>query len=290
MGGGEMTEQEKHKKQEYSTSINGDAKGPVISGQFMGAVATHGGKSIDLRGSTGVAIGEGATSIVNQHFPGQISNPKPSFFVPFASNQNFVGRKQHLEQIHTMLQNAKESHLKPLALTGMAGVGKMQLAVEYAYRFQKSYPHGVYWINAARNWQTELAIVAESIGIRVQSGFSVADYHLLLAIEFTKFLNENPGSLLIFDNVSDPRELLTPKPGVVIAQLECKILITTRRKNLNRKHFQIMEVGTLSRTHVWSCFTLEIHGELIQGQYKKAIRKEKQQSPSANFWDICLWQ
>ena len=51
--------------------------------------------------------------------------------------------------------------VRPAALTGMGGVGKTQLAVEYAYRYRNAYPDGTYWVNAAESWQGELAALAE---------------------------------------------------------------------------------------------------------------------------------
>ena len=35
-------------------------------------------------------------------------------------------------------------------VTGMAGIGKTQLAVKYIYRYRDHYPDGIYWLNAAR--------------------------------------------------------------------------------------------------------------------------------------------
>ena len=39
--------------------------------------------------------------------------------------------------------------IRPAGLTGMGGIGKTQLAVEYVYRHRGDYPDGIFWIDAA---------------------------------------------------------------------------------------------------------------------------------------------
>ena len=42
--------------------------------------------------------------------------------------------------------------IRPAGLTGLGGIGKTQLAVEYCYRYRDAYPGGVFWLNAAGEW------------------------------------------------------------------------------------------------------------------------------------------
>ena len=50
--------------------------------------------------------------------------------------------------------------IKAAGMYGTGGIGKTQLAVEFAYRYRFYFPGGVYWLNAAENWQKELEIFA----------------------------------------------------------------------------------------------------------------------------------
>src|SRR6185295_4507215 len=56
--------------------------------------------------------------------------------VPLARNRNFAGRDDLLAEIAASL---RERTPPVVALTGLAGVGKSQLALEYAYRHKREY-------------------------------------------------------------------------------------------------------------------------------------------------------
>lgn len=149
------------------------------------------------------------------------------FHLPFPSNPAFVGRDRDLEALHDLLLGAPAIGVG--ALTGLGGIGKTQLAVEYAYRKQGAYPGGVYWVNAAKSWQAELAALADAVGLR-EDDAPEGDRPRRLAAAFARHLEEHPGALLIFDNVEDPLALQDASLPVVPTRLACKLLFTTRRR------------------------------------------------------------
>jgi len=73
----------------------------------------------------------------------------PDFVVPFPRNPDFVGRTDDLESLHAALRTRESVGIRPTGLTGMGGIGKTQLAVEYVYRHRADYPGGIFWVNAA---------------------------------------------------------------------------------------------------------------------------------------------
>src|SRR5271170_2838639 len=95
---------------------------------------------------------------------------KAPFAVPFLRNPSFVGREDDLARLHALLQKGAAVGVRPAALTGMGGIGKTQLAVEYAYRYAAAYPGGVYWVNAAQPLQAEFARLAIVVGLSAGEG------------------------------------------------------------------------------------------------------------------------
>jgi len=71
------------------------------------------------------------------------------FTVPFEENPHFVGRDSELGRLRTELKrNEKTRFNHRVAVHGLAGVGKTQLLVAYAWKYRPAYD-GVFWIDAA---------------------------------------------------------------------------------------------------------------------------------------------
>ena len=70
--------------------------------------------------------------------------------LPFHRNNNFTGRDRELAEIHKALHctDATISHRRVMVLHGLGGIGKTQLAIQYAHIHQKDYT-SVWWINAS---------------------------------------------------------------------------------------------------------------------------------------------
>ncbi|BCJ39483.1 hypothetical protein GCM10010168_62690 [Actinoplanes ianthinogenes] len=73
-------------------------------------------------------------------FPGEL----PEVFKVPVKNPRFTGRDRELRRVRDAL---KRSAGTPVALVGGAGVGKSQLAIEYAHRFQGAYDV-IWWVPA----------------------------------------------------------------------------------------------------------------------------------------------
>ena len=167
---------------------------------------------------------------------------KAPFLVPFAKDPEFVGRGADLERLHRILKNGT-ADIRRAALVGMGGVGKTQLAVEYAHRHRRDYPGGVYWVNAAAPLVAELATLAERLRLREDTATEAErPGQRLRALE--QHLHDNPDALVIFDNIADPLSLREPTAGVVPWELPCHMLFTTRRRDVDAR-FENFSVGVL---------------------------------------------
>ena len=77
--------------------------------------------------------------------------------LPFRKNTFFTGRDQELAAIHETLYcpDGPLSDQRIMVLHGLGGIGKTQIAVQYAYIHQKDYT-SVWWVNASSDAITSL--------------------------------------------------------------------------------------------------------------------------------------
>jgi tetratricopeptide (TPR) repeat protein len=148
---------------------------------------------------------------------------KKPFSIPFESkNDGAIGISDKLLEVHTALQD-KSSHRANIGqvttFQGMGGLGKTQLAVEYAHRYRDEYD-GVVWLTVDQDIDRQLIELAENVGWVVKE----ADAKDKLDSAKTKYENlEN--MLLIYDNVENYIETVEP---LIPKANNNKILITSR--------------------------------------------------------------
>ncbi|WP_437537469.1 AAA family ATPase [Sorangium sp. So ce726] len=169
--------------------------------------------------------------------------PKVQFRMPLARNPAFVGRDEELARLHRMLQDPQPGGRRPVMLTGMGGIGKTQLAVEYAFRHEASYPDGVYFINAAGDdWRPVLKDLAVALGLKAENA-PEAERQIRLVAALEEYLRARPEALVIFDYAENPADLETDRTaGLVPASLGCRVLVTTRRRDAR---FESIDVPVL---------------------------------------------
>jgi hypothetical protein len=85
--------------------------------------------------------------------------------VPHRRNPNFTGREELLESLRAALTSDRTAAVTQ-AISGLGGVGKTQLAVEYAYRHTADYST-VWWVRAeeASTRASDLAGLAVKLGV-----------------------------------------------------------------------------------------------------------------------------
>ncbi|WP_052888247.1 FxSxx-COOH system tetratricopeptide repeat protein [Thermogemmatispora carboxidivorans] len=130
------------------------------------------------------------------------SSPLPSLWlVPYRRNPLFTGRASLLAYLHDMpISNKASAVTPPQVVSGPAGSGKTQLALEYAYRYGHEY-EAVLWVNAASRQLLihELARIAETLELPEHA----LPHQYLVALAVRRWLEKRPGWLLILDNVAD---------------------------------------------------------------------------------------
>jgi CO dehydrogenase nickel-insertion accessory protein CooC1 len=137
-------------------------------------------------------------------------------------NHDFTGRAATLEQLRDRLAGSGSGTATALALSGLGGVGKTQLAQEYAHRFKADYDI-VWWVPAERVEEItgSLADLARQLELRV--GDNVAEAAESALAELRK--GTSPRWLLIFDNADNPDQVRSWLP-----RGNGHVLITSRNK------------------------------------------------------------
>jgi MinD-like ATPase involved in chromosome partitioning or flagellar assembly/tetratricopeptide (TPR) repeat protein len=185
---------------------------PVANSALVGGVgaAEAAERILKLIGRSGVASSGPAGG---PRFPGT----EPAVFNAPARNARFTGRERDLRQLRGQLRTDRTAVVVPsalpVALHGMGGIGKTQVAMEYAYRFRTSYDV-VWWIDADTTGDVDTALVdlGNRLKMAAQANVPEGAQTVLQALSRGEPYDR---WLLIFDNAEDPERLsqLMPKGG-----------------------------------------------------------------------------
>ena len=88
-------------------------------------------------------------------------NPNTPSNLNQAGSANFVGREEQLEELHQLLQQNEQVSIS--AIAGMGGIGKTELALQYALTYQDEYPGSLCWFSVrGENLVTQIIEFARS--------------------------------------------------------------------------------------------------------------------------------
>lgn len=144
-------------------------------------------------------------------------------------NKNFTGRTEIFEQLHHALATditalvATAPDASPTALQGMGGVGKTQVAIEYAWRYRSEYDL-VWWIPADQSVlvRSSLAALASRLGLPAPTATGIEEAAAAV-LEALRRGEPYKRWLLIFDNADQPEDISS-----IIPRGPGHVLITSR--------------------------------------------------------------
>jgi TIR domain/NB-ARC domain len=152
-------------------------------------------------------------------FPGAL----PSVWKIPARNPNFTGRDADLAALGRALAGASTATVQ--SLRGMGGIGKTQLAAEFAHARAGDYDLA-YWIAA----EEPATIPDQFTALATQLGVDPLQDPEALQGQVHDALRGVPGWLLIFDNADTPEGIRAWLPGGPLpAGIRGHVIVTTRR-------------------------------------------------------------
>ena len=156
-------------------------------------------------------------------------------------NPVFTGRRALLEQLERRLRMQSVAAVLPQALHGEGGVGKSQIAIEYAYRHRADYDV-IWWVPSERPAQILASLIelGNKLGLDVGNEVITAVPRVRAALRAgTPYANW----LLVFDNAEtlDTVRDYFPEAGTG------KVLVTSRNQEWSRIA-ETLEVDVFSRS------------------------------------------
>jgi len=137
----------------------------------------------------------GSRSVTEKpRFPGALP---PVWNVPFNRNPNFTGRESLLADLRAALTSGL-----PVALHGLGGMGKTQLAVQYAYSHMANY-EVVWWIRS----EESATLASDFADLANDLDLPTIDDQRKIIKAVRRCLGQNKDWLLIFDNAEKPADI-----------------------------------------------------------------------------------
>lgn len=162
--------------------------------------------------------------------------PEPGRLPPgsrllYSRNPLFTGRADDLHCLaDTFLYDANRYDViitQTAVAAGMGGIGKTQLATEFAHRYGRYFPGGVFWLSFAEavTIPSEIAACGGPVGLNLIPGF--ANLPLPDQVQMVQRAWHEPvARLLIFDNCEEEKLLADWRPQ----HGGCHVLVTSRRQ------------------------------------------------------------
>ena len=132
------------------------------------------------------------------------SGPRKIFNVPHQRNPNFTGRDELLRQLREALGGGESAAITQ-AIHGLGGVGKTQLALEYAYRYASEYSL-IWWLRSEgpEALNAGFEALGKKLGVVPEESRSEQS-EVVEAVRAE--LEHRTGWLLVFDNARKPDEI-----------------------------------------------------------------------------------
>ncbi|KAI9713153.1 MAG: hypothetical protein M1820_001138 [Bogoriella megaspora] len=197
---------------------------------------------------------------------------KQHFLVPYAENSLFVGREKILDQLHEFGESQFGTYQLRVAMYGLGGIGKSQIALQYAYRVRALLNMHVFWVraNTRENFHKSYVEIARECNA---PGYTDSNANVYASVKaWLEEPNHRPW-LMIVDNADDQKafsgifgesDSYTWEPPEFRLPISPRsmILLTTRNKmvavDFTREHSKMITVGSMDETESYEFVTRKL--------------------------------
>lgn len=144
-------------------------------------------------------------------------------------NDNFTGRHELLRNLREALADQARSGVALLALHGLGGIGKTQLAIEYVHRFMSGYEL-IWWIASDHMSSVRRSLVALAKRLNLPETQDM-DFAVQAVLDELALGRSYSNWLLVFDNADDTYEIRRYFPSGGYGH----ILVTSRNRDWSNK-------------------------------------------------------
>ena len=177
--------------------------------------------------------------------------------------ENFFGRRSELDQLVQLLREPRQVLIA--AVEGMGGIGKTELAIQYARQYQQDYG-AVLWIRAAEALEMVVNSTLEvfpELSSRLQRLTQLEDQ---VQVCWRQWQRIEGRVLVIFDDVGEVGEVLKAVPPV---QDPFRVIFTSRQDFIDPRRFVKLRLGVLEEAAALDLLR-SIAGEVIDQDLEQA--------------------
>ncbi|AFZ17244.1 tetratricopeptide repeat protein [Allocoleopsis franciscana] len=212
--------------------------------------------------------------------PSAVSSPALPYFydtIPQSGISQFVGRDKELETLHQLLQEHDQ-----VAVTGISGIGKTELAIHYAKANLNHYTGGICWLFA----RSDLGVQIVEFSLLHFPNFTIPDKltpttQVQYCWQYWQSLLVSPSQqgngevLIIIDNLTDYSQIQSYLP---LSSSGFKVLITTRLQL--KQPVQMLSLDVLSPPAAWELLASHIGKYRVKDTRGKPFGIDSKRKPS----------
>jgi tetratricopeptide (TPR) repeat protein len=229
------------------------------------------------------------------------TEPTPTYYLPISRNGRFIGRRDELQELRQKLLLDKEC--QKIVLVGLGGIGKTQIALEFAQSIKKEVAeYSVFWMSAASLESFEQACTEIARLLRI----AVGDKEDVKELVRQYLSDQTAGKwLLVVDNADDLQVLFGTESSKGVANFlpendDGVIVFTSRRQEVAESLVgnDVIEVGKMSEDEAVTFLNNSLRKELVDIRATKRLVTELDCLPLAiahaaayiNINKIAIWR